>query len=288
MQHKTCQSASATGKTTNLDGTATGWRQTKTFKSFVAVSVAMIVMAFLLLTTACTATPTAIVSAPPSALIAIAVLLDKTGSAPKFGVPQPEMDTFELLIGVISSRGGDLRVGPINDHQPDAMIRLRVSPPPANQPVPPKETTGNSFIDQEKMENYLAQKSEFDSAYQRWHEGVERDAARFQQQLKVLLLEPPTAPRTDILDAIRRADLFLSEPQPLGQQPVHRYLICSTDGLNNVHASPLTMSSGARLIIVNASGSVGSLESLRPLQFESLDAAIDFVQKTEVSKKEDK
>jgi hypothetical protein len=55
-----------------------------------------------------------------------------------------------------------------------------------------------------------------------------------------------------------------------------------------MHSTPLTMTSGARLIIVNASGSVGSLESLRPLRFESMDAAINFVYKTELPEKEGK
>ena len=122
---------------------------------------------------------------------------------------------------------------------------------------------------------------------QPWEAAVERDTASFRSQLTQLLSEPPSAPRTDLAEAIRRADIFLAEPEPSGQPHAHRFLICATDGRDNVHAAPITMTSGAQFIIVNASGSLGSLDPLRPVRFESLAAAIEFVYTSEVREKED-
>ena len=246
------------------------------------------ILASLLVASSCTTaaiTPNA--PAPPIAAVAIGALIDKTGSAPTFRVPQPGIDAFAPLIDLLRCRGGDLRICTINDHQPDAMIRLQVSPPPSNQPVQPEGTTGNPLRDREAQETYEAEKTKFDAQYKRWQTSVEGDVARFRVQLTRLLSEPATPPRTDISDAIRRADIFLSEPQPPGRPPAHRYLICATDGRDNVHASPVAMSSQARLLIVNSSGSLGSLESLRPLRFESLAAAVDFIQKSEIPEKEE-
>jgi hypothetical protein len=148
-------------------------------------------------------------------------------------------------------------------------------------------TTGNPLRDREAQEVYEAEKRKFDAQYKGWQTSVEGDVARFREQLTRLLSEPATAPRTDISDAIRRADVFLSEPQPPGRHPTHRYLICASDGRDNVRASPVAMSSQARLLIVNSSGSLGSLESLKPLRFESLSAATDFIQESEIPEKEE-
>jgi hypothetical protein len=252
------------------------------------LAVLALVIALALFASACTVTTAPAATSPggPLSPVAIAVLLDKTASAPEYGVPAPKPDEFSPLIEIVRRHGGDLRAGEITERQPDAMVRLHLAPPPACPPAPLTDTTGNAFIDQEVLEDFDTRKAAYHEAYSRWQSTSDRDTTRFQEELQRLLAKPTTAQHTDIFDALRRATWFLGEPQASGQEPSHRYLLLLTDGRDNVHAAPVTLPSDVRVLLVNGRGSLGALEFLRPLRFESLTAAVDFIAKTETVTKE--
>jgi hypothetical protein len=261
----------------------------------LAVFALALAIALALFASACTTTtasttnattPAATAPGEPLSPVAIGVLLDKTESAPEYGVPAPKPDEFSPLIEVVRRYGGDFRAGEITGRSPDTMVRLHVAPPPACPPAPLADTTGNAFIDQEAVESYETRKAAYDEAYSRWRVTADGDTTRFQQDLQRILAKPAIAKHTDIFDALHRAMWFLGEPQAPGQAPVHRYLLLLTDGRDNVHAAPVALPSDIHVLVVNGSGSLGALESLRPLRFESLAAAVDFIVKTESMAKE--
>jgi len=294
MHNSRRHSALPLGATATVQAEGTR-KQSRNSPTWVMLAVFALAIALALFASACATTTASSTSATTPAAtapgelfssVAIGVLLDKTESAPEYGVPAPKPDAFAPLIKVVRQNGGDFRAEEITGRSPDAMVRLHVAPPPACPPAPLADTTGNAFIDQELVESYETRKGAYDEAYSRWRATADGDTARFQQDLQRLLAKPAIAKHTDIFDALNRAMCFLGEPQAPGQVLVHRYLLLLTDGRDNVHAAPVTVPSDIRVLVVNGSGSLGALQSLRPLRFESLAAAIDFVVKTESMAKE--
>jgi hypothetical protein len=72
-------------------------------------------------------------------------------------------------------------------------------------------------------------------------------------------------------------DLFLAEDDAAWGGTASRWALLVTDGKDNVGEPAASLSSGARLVIVNGSGSTGELAPLNPMPFESLDAAVRYL-----------
>lgn len=81
---------------------------------------------------------------------------------------------------------------------------------------------------------------------------------------------------------IVRSDLFLSEPTTYGKA-ARNVIIVVSDGIDDVNvAPPPPLASHADLLVVNGVGTTAYLEPLKPLRFESLDAALRFAVAEEV------
>jgi len=265
-------------------------RKTGAVPRLETLAALILAIALALFASACNSntnnTTTAIATCEPLPPVAIGALLDKTESAPEYAVPAPKIDAFSPIINLVRARGGDFRVAEITGLSPDTMVRLRVAPPPTCPPSPLADTTGNAFVDQELIAAYETRKASFDGAYSRWQATADADTTRFQENLQRLLSKPASAKHTDIFNALNRAAWFLTEPQVPGQAPASRYLLLVTDGRDNVHAAPVNLPPDIRVLLVNGGASVGALESLHPLRFESLAAAVDFIVRTEAVTKE--
>jgi len=294
MHNSRYQSARPPGTTFVLQAKTTR-RESRNSPTWTMLALFAFAIALALFASACgtttattnyATTPAATAPGEPLSPVAIAILLDKTASAPDYAVPAPTADAFSPLIELVRRHGGDFRAGEITERKPDAMIRLHLTPPPICLPAPLGDTTGNAFIDQQVMEEYETRKADYDHAHAEWQAAANQDTTRFQEDLQQLLAKPATALHTDIFDALHRAMWFLGEPQAPEQRPAHRYLLLLTDGRDNVHAASVTLPSDIRVLVVNGRGSIGALEPLRPLRFESLAAAVDFIVKTEAMAKE--
>lgn len=124
--------------------------------------------------------------------------------------------------------------------------------------------------------------SDYETKRQSWEADVNRRIETFLQAAHTHLQEPARDRITDIPSALERAETFLNEPDavwPTGGK-THAYIILNSDGISTVNRKPVEIKSGARLLLVNGSGSKGTLAALQPLSFESKQAALDFIAAT--------
>ncbi|HMF55912.1 MAG TPA: hypothetical protein VK619_06110, partial [Pyrinomonadaceae bacterium] len=74
------------------------------------------------------------------------------------------------------------------------------------------------------------------------------------------------------------------EPGAVWPGQTHSFIILNSDGADTTKRKPVEIRSGARLLLINGSGSVGTLGSLNPLRFESKQAAFDFITAKELGR----
>lgn len=213
-----------------------------------------------------------VTAGPP---VKIDVMADKTASTQRTRTQQLQPADVDQLIDLLRLRGGDLAVGLIQDQSNRTLLRLRVKVPPSEPEAPSQE--GNAFEVAERMEKYKADKNQAAILKREWQAEVDADVEQFRGELSALLEREPNFRRTDVWGAIWRADLFLSESDAGWPQPTHRYLILVSDAQDNVKQPATPLRSGAKLILVNGSASLGSIASLNPERFESVAAAFDYV-----------
>lgn len=126
----------------------------------------------------------------------------------------------------------------------------------------------------------------YETKRQSWEAEVNQRITAFMKAVRPRLQEPAKDKVTDICSALDRAELFLNEPGAIWPAETHRYVILNSDGIDTVKRKPVEIKSGARLLLINGSGSLGTLASLDPLCFESKQAAFDFIVATELGRNE--
>jgi hypothetical protein len=209
---------------------------------------------------------------PSPAPLRICVLQDLTGSIVDTRTPKIADSELRALIDLIKERGGELGFGVIQERSDRGLARLAVGDPPA--PPPPKRR--NPWY----LETWERARQQAEAARQRWEEDLETRVEAFVREVQSRL-EAPLARATDVCGALRRGDLMLAEPSPADTQ---RFLVVISDGQHNVRRStcPDSLAANARLLLVNGSAVQGLVERYEPTRFESIAAAIAFIQ--EVSK----
>jgi len=207
------------------------------------------------------------------AQIRVAVILDKSGSAPKNRIPPLEVAHLEPLIKLTRDRGGDLAVGAVKANSNRPLKRLDVDPPPS-RPVRPDED--NSYEKASAMRQYREEVKEYQTRMKRYRQSLSSEVKGFRHELKSLLNAAADAKRSDIRRALVRTELFFEEPT-VGDPKVRRFGILMTDGLDNVSESLPEIRSDATYLVVNGTGTLGVLKDLEPKRFESPEAAIEFV-----------
>ena len=218
---------------------------------------------------------------PPPAAVRIVALVDKTASTSWTGVPVVKVEDFDPLLALLARRGGELAVGLIRDQSNRGLLRLKVSPAPvAPQPPDPHQ---NPFLLAEARAAYETRLREHREQIEQRRRAVQQRMAEFRARLGELLEVNADARRTDVWDALRRAELFLSEPVNSGLAEPHNWILLVSDGEDNVGRPKVALRSGARLLVINSSATLGALAELDPLAFESFSAAIAFVVREEVS-----
>ena len=229
--------------------------------------------------TGCGAPPEqSVAAAPPSSPappVKIVCLPDKTASTSWTRVEQVAVEDIDPLIDLVCSRGGELAVGLIRDSSNRGLLRLLVPQPP-EAPVEP-DTHMNPFLLAEQQAAYAKKLRTYEDEVKKQRTLVEEAVADFSEQLETLLAQPPDAQRTDVWGAISRGELFMAEPDDAWKGTPRKFIIAVTDGLDNVHKQTVEIRSGAQLLIVNSSGSLGDLSILKPLRFESASSAVQYL-----------
>lgn len=212
---------------------------------------------------------------PPS-VSRVVWLQDKSDSTNQTRTPQTSMVQIDMLIDFIRPCGGELAWGLINEQSNSSLHRLRIDVPPSGAPIEP-DRNGNPFNVQRELAAYRRDKARYDETVRTWREESERRIADFKEQISELLGNPANARATDIFGGIQRASLFLSESDATWSVPTRKILIVVSDGIDNMRRSYTRLGENTKFILVNGSASVGSLSTLNPTRFESIESAIRFV-----------
>jgi len=196
--------------------------------------------------------------------VKIALLLDQTRSTNWTRTPQLRPEDLELLIELIKRCGGELALGLIRDESNRSLVRLRVERPPETPeaPNPLRALKARPLYERRRKE---------------WETETAEGIRRFREAAAMLLERPADAGCTDLWGAVLRADLFLAEEDATWGAEISRWAVLVTDGHHNCGHGPVAMHSGARLLVVNGSASLGSLAALKPARFESPQAAFRYV-----------
>lgn len=203
--------------------------------------------------------------------VRIALIQDKSLSTGETRTPQLTLDDMEPLVELLGQTGGELTVGTIDNRSNRSLVRLRIDAGP-EEPVAP--AVADNSLERWQQQNALRkQKAEFEQQQQAWQDAMQERIAAFQTAVEPILSAPANAQHSPVWDAVRRADLFLSEPQVGGTEP-HRYVVLITDGMDDVGAEPVPVHNGTRILMVNGAGQLGSLAMLRPQRYESIGSAV--------------
>lgn len=212
-----------------------------------------------------------------------AVFDDKSRSVKSARIAPLEEQDLQALINILRQTGGELAFGLIGEASDRPLLRLHITVPPAR---PVMREVENAFEHAEEESAFQDAMSDYEAKRQSWEAEVNRRAEAFVQAARTRLQEPARDHITDIPSALARAETFLSEPDavwPTGGK-THAYIILNSDGISTVNRKPVEIKSGARLLLINGSGSTGTIAQLKPLSFESKQAALDFIVATELGR----
>jgi len=216
-------------------------------------------------------------AAAPCVPTRVLVLPDKTLSTDQNETPIPLLSEVQVPVEKLLVRcGGEVLIGVVREHSNRRLKRLSVSGPPAEPPMP-SQNENPLILKTQIMPKYHADMRAYQAARAAW----ERETrARFQvyfDEVRQLLEQKPFAMRSDVFGAVNRGDAALAEPDAAFGGACHEYFILVSDGIDNVHKERPVMRSRAKLLLVNGTGTSGSLDGLVSDNFESLSAAIQHV-----------
>ena len=214
----------------------------------------------------------------------VALLLDKSRSAPVSLVSQLTVADLNPLIEMLHNCGGELAVGAIRDRAATAMIRLYVETPP-DPPVRERlPDVGNPMILAEQRARaeraYRERLASYEPLFRRWAAVTDAAIEEFRNEVQAVLKEPTTSPSTNVWAALRQADLFLGESRDGRDENGTRriasrhVLVVLTDGIHTAATPPYHLQSKAELFAVNSAGEAGVFADMNPRRFESFSAAL--------------
>jgi hypothetical protein len=212
-----------------------------------------------------------------------AVFDDKSGSVKSARIAPIQEQDLMSIIDILRQTGGELSFGLIGESSDRPLLRLRIPVPP---PLPPRHDSQNAFERAEQDSTFQEEMESYNAKRQRWEADVNQRINAFMEAVRPRLQEPAREKATDINSALARAELFLNEPAALwpAETAQHKYIILNSDGVATVNRKPIEIKSHARLLLINGSGSVGTIAALQPLRFESKQAAIAFIEATELGR----
>lgn len=218
-------------------------------------------------------------AAPASAPrpVRLALFIDKSKSVIENDVRPPSLEDLVPIIDRLGVAGGELAVGRIAVHSNISLERLRVEAPPGAPERPSEDMNPLDLND--AMEAYTVAARAHEKQMETWTAEEAQKATEFLSRVRPILEGPPDASSTDIWGAVRRADMFLSEPSgPSNVEPV-RILVLVTDGIDTANSRPVTPSVPIQVAFVGARD-IERYQTLHPKLFESSASALRWVIET--------
>jgi len=206
---------------------------------------------------------------------------DQTRSTDANETPIPLIDEVRAPVERLFLQcGGEILIGVVREDSHRRLKRLAVLPPP-QAPQMPSQNENPLMLKTQVMPEYEAKLSAYKDARTAWEKEARKRLQAYFDEAKPLLEQKPFANRSDVFGSVNRADSALAEPDAVFGRTTSKYLVLVSDGQDNVHKERPVMRSGAKLLLVNGSGSSGSLEGLVSAHFESVAAAVQYVAASE-------
>ncbi len=206
-------------------------------------------------------------------LLRVVIFIDQTRSMDGARVAPVVAAQFTPLYERLAISGGELAVGLVRDDSDRPFARLFVPAPPAAPPA--RQQPKNVFEAAAARRRDNAERARNEQRRREWRSDLTARQAVFKRTVEPILSRPADAPTTDIWSALRRADVFLSEPNAFG--PAKNFVIFVSDGVETAsRAAAPRFSAPAQILLVNGAGEIGKLAPLAPIRFESFDAAVRY------------
>jgi hypothetical protein len=241
------------------------------------------------------AAATAGVTAPPEdapvpsstrcpASLRVGVLLDKSGSVHENVVPQLTDGDLDNLISLVDTcAGGEVAVGVlcnVSGDKPFARLYLSAHSlaAPATAPAPSRDP----FTDLKLARAAATVAAQRRLAEEREAEVRRVEIERFRTEALALVQAPISCTRTDVVSGANRLLTYLAEPLPVAGNlnPPKRVAVFVTDAKDNVRRQTLRHDPDldAAYLLVGGSPDAGALTPLNPSRFESMGAALRWMQ----------
>jgi hypothetical protein len=222
------------------------------------------------------ADPSGLPSAAPAkgarSPLRIVVLYDKTDSRAENLIEDLRPEHLHALCAKLIERGGELALGIIDDASNQKLARISF-----DLPLPRPHLTGNPFADRKKLREYNLELERREAELARWQQIAWARVQHFITSVEPLLSTDTLAPVTDIAGGIRRARLFLQERHPYVPE-MEKYLLLITDGEETRQlGQTVRIEKDIHVLVANGQGVIGILDSLRPVPFESIEAAVRWI-----------
>lgn len=198
----------------------------------------------------------------PTTFTRVGCILDKSISMRSAGIAPASPNDFAPVIRIIEKRGGEIGIGLVDEDINHGLLRLEVSPPP-QRPDEAGNPLGRALKD---LPAYRASLSQ-------WQSETAQRVAAFRTTLAARLAEKSTARFSAINLQLRRVQVFLNEPVARGIS-VKPVLVVVSDGLDTTTIHRVTLTEGTRVLVVGSPARPEAFSYLKPLQFESLSAAL--------------
>ena len=221
---------------------------------------------------------------PCEAVPVVALLLDKSRSAPLSLVSPLTIGDLDPLIELLRGCGGELAVGAIRDRAAAPMVRLYIQAPPDPPVRVSVPEVGNPMILAEQRARaeraYNDRLAAYEPVSRRWAMATDGAIQSFRDRVRAIFEEPPTSPSTNIWAALRQADLFLSETREgrsvnqTPQIPIRHVLVALSDGIQTTAGPAYRLQSKAELFVVNSAGETGVFAAMNARRFESFSATL--------------
>jgi hypothetical protein len=216
---------------------------------------------------------------------------DKTGSTKSSKVPSLTIDSVMPLVREVAKYGGEVRIGNTCTDSDLPLVAFYSPEPPSPVGTPPQkptlQTAGNPLNLPKLNTEYRKQlEAHQQQEAARNHEVAERDRSNaqkmdtFSTRVQALLKQPANCGATDIIGMMKRADLYMNEPDGNWRQKPRKVALLITDGLETVKANPkpIEWTAKAEVVLVSSGGEAGILKPLLTnTPFESIDAAVRYI-----------
>lgn len=216
----------------------------------------------------------------------VAVVQDLTGSMKTSRGTLVTPDDVRSVLESMGRHGGELAFASVTGDSTAPLSRVRIDP----APTPPVATSGqgDAIGNAEEAGAYQKARVAYDEKLRAWRGATSRATDTFIEQLTPVLQKGHFAQRTDLLGAIRRVELFFSEPVAVGGGDVaarlepKTILLILSDGADTYDpGARLVLKTNPVVVLVNGVGALGIFGTVAPpvQRFESKASALDYIKK---------